>query len=267
MKKVKISFTGFPGWHIECSAMSMKYLGEQFDIHTGGIDHISVHHTNEIAQAEAATGKKFVNYWLHGAFLEYKGEKISRSIISGVFAEGGEKISKPTESLFRISELEEKGFQPLAYRYLVLTGHYRSPLEFSLESLESAQNSYKRMKNIIAEIKDDGKTNKKCLEKFKSAIENDLDMPNALAALWGLLRDEKAEGKISAIKEFDKVLGLGLLKKESVSVPEEVQALIEEREKARKEKNWALSDELREKIREKGFAVDDSTSGTKIKKI
>ncbi len=245
------NIAGFPGWHIECSAMSMKYLGKNFDIHTGGIDHIPVHHTNEIAQSEAATGKKFVNYWLHGAFLEYKGEKISKS----------------TGGLFTVSELEEKGFLPLAYRYLVLTGHYRSPLEFSLESLESAQNSYKRLKNIIAELKNDGKINNGYLKKFKAAIENDLDMPNALAALWGLLRDEKAEGKICTIKEMDKIFGLDLLKKETVSVPAEVQKLVEEREKARTEKNWKLADEIRKKIIEKGYSIDDSAQGAKIKKI
>ncbi|MDD5163285.1 MAG: cysteine--tRNA ligase [Candidatus ainarchaeum sp.] len=241
---------GFPGWHIECSAMSMKYLGEHFDIHTGGIDHIPVHHTNEIAQSEAATGKKFVNYWLHGAFLVFKGEKISKS----------------TGGLFTIAELQEQGFLPLAYRYLALTSHYRNPLEFSLEGLEGAQNSYKRLKNIIAELHDDGKTNKAYLKKFESAINNDLDMPKALSVLWGLLRDEKAEGKIATIKEMDRIFGLDLLKKEEISVPEEVKKLAEEREKARTEKNWGLADEIRKKIIDKGYAIDDTPEGTKIKK-
>jgi len=242
---------GFPGWHIECSAMSMKYLGEHFDIHTGGIDHLQVHHTNEIAQSTAATGKKFVNYWVHGAFLVFKGEKISKS-------KGG---------LFTISELEEKGFLPLSYRYLVLTSHYRNPLEFSLQALEGAQNSLGRMKNIISEFKDDGKTNSAFLKKFESAINNDLDMPKALSVLWALLRDKKAVGKISAIKEMDKVFALDLLKKESLSVPSEIKKLADEREKARSEKNWQLADSLREQILQKGFFLDDTPEGTKIKKI
>ena len=242
---------GFPGWHIECSAMSMKYLGEHFDIHTGGIDHLQVHHTNEIAQSTAATGKKFVNYCVHGAFLVFKGEKISKS-------KGG---------LFTISELEEKGFLPLSYRYLVLTSHYRNPLEFSLQALEGAQNSLGRMKNIISEFKDDGKTNSAFLKKFESAINNDLDMPKALSVLWALLRDKKAVGKISAIKEMDKVFALDLLKKESLSVPSEIKKLADEREKARSEKNWQLADSLREQILQKGFFLDDTPEGTKIKKI
>ena len=130
---------GFPGWHIECSAMSMKYLGDSFDIHTGGIDHIPVHHTNEIAQSEAATGKKFVNFWLHGAFLVFKGEKISKS-------KGG---------LYTIAELEEKGFSPLSFRYFALTAHYRASLNFSLENLEAAQNALENLKQIILELKND----------------------------------------------------------------------------------------------------------------
>ncbi len=241
---------GFPGWHIECSAMSMKYLGEHFDIHTGGEDHIPVHHTNEIAQSEAATGKKFVNYWIHWAFLTSKGEKISKS-------KGG---------LYTISELEEKGFMPLAYRYLCLTAHYKSQLDFSLEVLENAQNSYKRMKNIISEIKDDKKTNKKYLDEFENAVNDDLDMPKALAVLWGLVRDEKAEGRINTIKKIDEVLGLKLLEKEKEKIPEEIKKLAEEREKARKETNFELADKLREEIRKKGWQVEDTEKGAKIKK-
>ncbi|MEK6904506.1 MAG: cysteine--tRNA ligase, partial [Nanoarchaeota archaeon] len=164
---------GFPGWHIECSAMSMKYLGEIFDIHTGGQDHIQVHHTNEIAQSEAATGKPFVRYWLHGAWLLFKGEKISKSM-------GG---------LYTISELEKQGFSPLDFRYLCLTTHYRKPLSFTIENLETARNSYQRLKNIISELKQDGKTNQKYLEKFEEAISDDLNMPEALQVLWTLVRD------------------------------------------------------------------------------
>src|SRR3989344_32009 len=185
---------GFPGWHIECSAMSMKYLGKHFDIHTGGQDHIQVHHTNEIAQSEAATGKKFVNYWMHGAFLTYHGEKVSKS-------KGG---------LYTISDLEERGFQPLSFRYLCLTTHYRKPLDFSLENLRAAQNSLGRLKNKICSCKDDKKTNKKYLAEFEEAIDDDLNMSQALQVLWNFLRDEKAEGKIQTIKKMDSVFGLNL---------------------------------------------------------
>jgi len=242
---------GFPGWHIECSAMSMKYLGEHFDIHTGGEDHIQIHHTNEIAQSEAATGKKFVNYWLHGAFLTFKGEKVSKS-------KGG---------LYTISELQELGFSPLNYRYLCLTTHYKSQLDFSLENLKNAQNSYDRLKNIISEIKDDKKENKKYLKEFEKAINDDLNMPDALKVLWEMLRDEKADGKIETIKEIDKVFGFGLLKKEKIEISEEAKKLVEEREKMRKKGDWKKADELREKIKKLGFWVNDTEEGAKLEKI
>jgi len=241
---------GFPGWHIECSAMSMKYLGEHFDIHTGGEDHIPVHHTNEIAQSEAATGKKFVNYWLHGAFLMSKGEKVSKS-------KGG---------LYTIAELEELGFKPLDYRYLCLSAHYRTQLDFSLDNLKNAQNSLERLKNIISEIKNDKKENKSYLDEFEKAINDDLDMPSALQILWKLVRDEKAEGKIKTIKKMDEVLGLNLLKKEKLEIPSDIKKLADEREKARKKKDWKLSDSLREKIRKKGWQIDDSEERYKIRK-
>ena len=240
---------GFPGWHIECSAMSMKYLGEHFDMHTGGEDHISVHHTNEIAQSEAATGKKFVNYWLHGAFLTFKGEKVSKS-------KGG---------LYTISELEEKGFEPLHYRYFCLNCHYKGQLDFSLENLANAKNSYIRLKNIISVLKDDKKINEKYINEFEKAINDDLDMPKALSVLWNLLRDDKAEGKINALRKIDDVLGLELLKKEKIDIPKEVGGLAEQREKARKEKNWKKSDEFRNKIKEKGFIIEDTEEGYRIK--
>jgi len=242
---------GFPGWHIECSAMSMKYLGEHFDIHTGGIDHIPIHHTNEIAQSEATTGKKFVNYWLHGAFLTFKGEKVSKS-------KGG---------LYTIAELEELGFKPLYYRYLVLSAHYRSNLDFTLDNLKNAQNSYDRLKNIILELKDDKKTNKSYLERFEKAMNDDLNTPEALQVLWKLVRDEKAEGKINIIKKMDEVFGLDLLKKEKISISKEIQKLVDEREKARKNKNFKLADEIRNKINKLGYNISDTNEGAKITKL
>jgi len=242
---------GFPGWHIECSAMSMKYLGEHFDVHTGGIDHISIHHPNEIAQSESATDKKFVNYWLHGEFLTFKGKKVSKS-------KGG---------LYTISELQEKRFNPLAYRYLTFITHYRDPLNFSLESLQSAQEAYSRLKNIVSEIKDDKRINKKYLNQFESAIDNDLDMPKALSILWGLIRDKKAQGKFRTIKEMDKILGLDLSKKEDLNITEKIKKLVAEREEARKNKNWQKSDEIRDKIKSLGYLIEDTSEGQKIKKI
>lgn len=255
---------GFPGWHIECSAMSMKYLSNCFqkgafnpkkfdtiDIHTGGIDHIPVHHTNEIAQSEAAAGKRFVNYWMHGAFLTAKGEKISKS-------KGG---------LFTISELEDMGFKPLSFRYFCFTAHYRSPLNFDLESLQGAQNAYERLKNIISELKDDGKTNKKCLNEFEKAVCHDLDMPKAIAVLWNLVRDKEAEGKVKTIERMDKILGLGLFeKKKKEEIPKNILALMEKREGARKAKDWKTADKIREKIKQLGFVINDTPEGAKIDK-
>ncbi len=242
---------GFPGWHLECSAMSMKYLGETIDIHTGGIDHIPIHHTNEIAQSECATGKKFVNYWLHENFLTFKGEKVSKS-------KGG---------LFTLKELEEQGFDPLIYRYFILTGSYRKALDFSLDILKTAQISYQRLKNIVSDIEDDKTINKKYLEEFRKEINDDLNTPNALQVLWGLVRDTKAKGKYQTIKEMDRVLGLKLLEKEKLDIPKEIKGLLKKRDEARKNKDWASSDKIRDEIRRLGFEILDSAEGSKLKKL
>jgi len=246
---------GFPGWHIECSAMSMKYLGEHFDIHTGGIDHIPIHHTNEIAQAEASTRKKFVNYWLHGAFLTVKGEKVSKS-------KGG---------LYTLSELEELGYKPLAYRYMCLLTHYRSSLDFSLDNLNASKAGYESLKNKIALInaeQSEGKDSKKYLDDFQKSIDDDLNMPRAIQVLQKLLKDEKISGKskIEAIKKMDEVFALDLLKKEKVQVPQEIRELAEQREKARKSKDFKRADDLRDKIKQLGFVVNDTGEGFEIRK-
>jgi len=243
---------GFPGWHIECSAMSSKYLGKQFDIHTGGIDHIPIHHTNEIAQSESAFGKKpWVKYWMHGAFLTNK---------------KGDKISKSKGGLYTISELEKEKFEPLIYRYFCLTTHYRKQLIFSLENLETAKNSYSRLKNLISEIKDCGKINKKYLKEFEKAMNGDLNTPNALQVLWKLVRDKKAEGKIKTIEKMDEVFGLKLLEKEKVEVPIEIKKLVEERNSARKNKDWKKADEIREKINKLGYILEDTKEGSEVKR-
>ena len=242
--------TGFPGWHIECSAMSMKYLGEHFDIHTGGMDNIPIHHTNEIAQSETATGKKFVNYWIHGAWLLFKGEKVSKS-------KGG---------LYTISELEKQGFNALDFRYLALGTHYKKPLNFTIKNLKSAKNSYQRLKNIISEIKDNKEVNTKYLKKFEDTINDDLDTGKSLQVLWELVRDEKAQGKLKTIKKFDEVFGLDLLKKEKLEISENVKKLAESREKSRKKKDWKKADELRRKINELGYIIEDKEKEYVLKK-
>ena len=239
---------GFPGWHIECSAMALKYLGDKIDIHTGGIDLIPTHHTNEIAQNQAATGKKVVNFWMHGAFL----------------LSNGKKASKSTGGLFTLSELE---CNPLSFRYLTFLTHYRKSLNFSLKSLEKANNAYSKLKNIIQELKDDKKINKKYLNEFKNAINNDLDMPKALSILWNLIRDKKAQGKVRTIKEMEKVFALDLFNKKEISIPKNIKELTEKRKIARKNKNYKESDKLRDKIKKLGYIIEDTEKGQKIKKI
>ncbi|MEM5868784.1 MAG: cysteine--tRNA ligase, partial [Candidatus Aenigmatarchaeota archaeon] len=244
---------GYPGWHIECSAMSSKYLGEQFDIHTGGEDHIHIHHTNEIAQSEVAFGKKpWVRYWLHARFLTFKGEKISKS-------KGG---------LYTLSDLEKMGFHPLAYRYFVLSAHYRKTLDFSLEKLKEAQESYFKLKSLIFEIstkEKNNKINKKYLKEFEKFINDDLNTPKALQTLWKLVRDKKAKGKLATIKEMDKVFALDLIVEGEI--PEYVKKLVEKREILRKEKKFDEADKIREELKKMGYLIEDTKDGPKIKKI
>jgi cysteinyl-tRNA synthetase len=242
--------TGFPGWHIECSAMSSKYLGEHFDIHTGGEDHIPIHHENEIAQSECGFGvDKWVNYWMHVAFLNLRGGKMSKS--SG-------KIKT-------IGQLETEGISPMAYKYFNYTAHYRKPLTWSEESIEGAVNSYKKLKNEISNLKNTSSINKKYLKEFEARIDDDLDMPGALAVLWELVRDENADGKIGTIKKMDEVFGLKLLESEEKNkTPEEILEIARNRQKAREEKNWKKSDELRDLIKTKGWIVKDTKEGFEL---
>ncbi|TSA27166.1 cysteine--tRNA ligase [bacterium] len=254
---------GYPGWHIECSAISMCYLGESFDIHCGGIDHIPVHHTNEIAQSEAATGKKSVNYWLHAEFLIMNEEKMSKS--KGDF--------------LTLSKLEEMGYSPMVYRYFCLGAHYRQPLTFSDEAIKTAKSAYNRLINIIIEIKksrNESKPNSEYIEKvtqeFKKKINNDLNMPEALAVMWQMLRSNEIgnKGKYELVLDFDRIFGLQLDKVEQILEEEAqqkvdvklVEQLIKEREEARRSKNWVKSDEIREKLSEMGVEVRDSAERT-----
>ncbi len=247
---------GYPGWHIECSAMSMKYLGVHFDIHTGGEDHIPVHHTNEIAQSEGATGKKFVNYWLHGAFLTFKGEKVSKS-------KGG---------LYTVSELEEIGYKPEHYRYLCLLTHYRKPLDFSLEHLDAARNAYERMKRKVIELrssklKGENKS-KDYVSQFVQSINDDLNMPAAMHVIWKVVEDDSFDSKkkLALLEEFDEVFGLDIVNmKESITaIPGEIMQLAKEREAARKAKDWKKSDQLRDVLKDKGYVIEDTSEGYRL---
>ncbi|TKJ17269.1 cysteine--tRNA ligase [Candidatus Woesearchaeota archaeon B3_Woes] len=252
---------GFPGWHLECSAMSSKYLGKQFDIHTGGEDHIQVHHTNEIAQSEAAFNvKPWVKYWLHGAFLTHKSEKISKS----------------TGGLYTISDLEKNGFTALAYRYFCLNTSYRKQLNFSLEILEGAKNSYERLKNIIIDLKSKKDSNKtkefeKYRKQFKEYIDDDLNMPKALSVLWDVLRDEKlgSKEKLELAYDFDKVFGLDIkdIEEEKQKLDKEIKELIEQREKARKNKDYSKADKIRDDLKKKGIVLEDTSEGVRWKKV
>ena len=251
---------GFPGWHIECTAMSTKYLGDTFDIHTGGEDHIPVHHTNEIAQSFGAFGKISANYWMHNAFITFKGQKLSKS-------SGG---------LFTVLDLKKMDHDyPMVFRYMALNSHYRKGIEFSLESMVSAKNALNRLKNYVLDFKNSGGVitgiDENYKNEFKEKITDDLAMPEAMAVVWKLMRsDLNMSTKIGTLLNFDEVLGLNLSSLMSFideEVPPDVLALVEERKKAREEKNWTESDRLREIIKEKGYLVEDSQNSCKIQRI
>ena len=248
---------GYPGWHIECSAMSMKYLGEHFDIHCGGIDAIPVHHTNEIAQSEAATGHTWVNYWCHGEFLLNDSGKMSKS--SGEF--------------LTLSVIKEKGYDPLDYRYFCLTGHYRSQLKFSYEALDHARSARRSLTDRIRELKGEaepanvpGEKARAYMDAFDSAMENDLSSPQALSQLHIMLKDDIPAGdKLAAILYMDEVLGLRLSEIEAAGNEkiggEEEERLLEERTAAKKAKDYKRADEIRAELLERGFIVRDTPSG------
>lgn len=311
---------GYPGWHIECSAMAMCYLGEAIDIHCGGIDHIPVHHTNEIAQSEGASGKQFARYWLHGAFLTTDKEKMSKS--KGEF--------------LKLELLESKGFEPLSYRYLCLSAHYRRELSWSWEAITTASQSLARLRSQVLDIASQVGNSVKALETvdadvnteantadstvngtvdgtvdgtellrntltrdnatadytanytadyigaFEQALYHDLSLPRALAVLHKVVNDKKlaAQKKLTLIYTFDRVCGLDLEKwvnkkfsgdklseNSDISLPAEVTLLMREREEARRNRNWAMADELRDKLLNLGYQVIDGKSGMQIKKV
>lgn len=240
---------GFPGWHLECSAMSSKYLGETFDIHTGGVDHIPVHHENEIAQSEAASDKAFVKYWLHNEFLTVDNGKMSKSL----------------GNLFTLEDIEEKEIDPLAFRYLALNSHYRSKLNFTWEALKNASHSLNNLRTIFRNIPEEGEIDEAWLEKFQAALADDLNSAQALAIAWEYARSDNASQP--TLQKFDEVLGLDLARpEEAVELTEEQKNLLEERKAAREAKDFARSDEIRDEFAAAGLEIEDTKDGEQIVK-
>ena len=245
---------GFPGWHIECSAMSERYLGEHFDIHTGGADLAPIHHNNEIAQSECAHGHPFVTYWLHNAFVNVASGKMAKSEGTGI----------------TLQSIVERGFDPIVYRYWLLGGHYRTPMTFSWEALEAAAAAYRRLQGFLQEWDQaDAHTDATYEQKFQEAVYDDINTPQALAITWELVSDQNLSSGIkkATILKFDKILGLKLATKSSTVVPKEVQQLATERQQARDEKRWNDADILRQKINDLGFTVRDTPHGPVVEKF
>jgi cysteinyl-tRNA synthetase len=260
---------GFPGWHIECSAMAMKYLGKTIDIHTGGIDHLTIHHPNEIAQSEAATGKKFVRYWLHCNFLFVEGQKMAKSL----------------GNIFTLEDIEKRGFSPLAFKYLVLTSHYRSEINFTWQAMESAENAYRNLiENVSGELIMDAdlRGNKKNVnyslresasslresasKEILNIINNDLDTPKLIAKIWEVLRSNKSfEYKKNFVLLADEILGLELEKFIKRKIPQKIKDKVLLREKLRKEKKWEMADKIREELLKLGYKIEDTKFGPIVK--
>lgn len=246
---------GYPGWHIECSCISIKYLGEYLDIHCGGVDNIFPHHTNEIAQAESYLGHKWGNYWFHTEHLN----------------DSTGKMSKSKEEFLTVSLLKEKGYNPLSYRFLCLQSHYRKQMIFTFESLDIAENAYKKLLNRVANLKNDGVVDKNIKEmyitKFKETLEDDLNTSNSLTVLYEVLKSDINDAtKRELVLEFDKVLSLDLMKSNTNDVDSNkkkyIQEMIEKRELAKREKNYVLADEIRNKLNEEGIILKDTREGT-----
>lgn len=253
----------YPGWHLECSAMSRKYLGEEFDIHTGGVDHIPTHHENEIAQSKGAFGKIPARIWMHVEFLQIDGGKMSKSL----------------GNVYTISQLEEKGIEPLAFKLFCYTAHYRTKLNFTFEGALASQKALNRLREAFEKNKNGNddvadELIQEYKEKFTEAINDDLNMPLAMGTVWEVARNDLKSKKIAdLLLDFDKVLGLDLENSEKyieeqskMDLPDEIIELIEKRKKAREEKNWQLSDEIRDVLKEKGYLVKDTKEGMTLEK-
>jgi len=246
---------GFPGWHIECSAMSRKYLGQPFDVHTGGEDHIKLHHVNEIAQSESAFEKPMANFWIHVLFLTIEGKRIGKSL----------------GNAFIMKDVEERGFHPLDLRYLFLQAHYRSKQDFTWKALKAARSAREKIVDFVKENISDksGKVIKKYKEDFLKSLENDFKICKSLAIMWDVIKsDEKIEDKLQTVFDFDRVLGLGLtgIKQEKRKPDEkkEIENLIKEREEARRNKDWEKADDIRDELKKMGIGVKDTDAGTEI---
>lgn len=245
---------GFPGWHLECSVMSHRELGDTFDIHTGGVEHMTVHHPNEMAQSQAVTGKIQANYWLHNQHLRYEGGKISKS--AGTF--------------FKLSDLEEKGYSPMAFRYFILQNNYRKPHNFSWDSLTASQNTLKNILREISFYSGKGKIDKDMMEDFYEALADDLNTAKALSVLQKVIESKIEDNdKLATVLEMDKVLGfdLGRLRQEAMEISSEAEDLLNKRKSARENKDWAISDQLRDKLKEIGVEVQDTPDGQKAIQI
>ena len=250
----------YPGWHIECSAMSNKYLGEVFDIHTGGIDLVPTHHENEIAQSKGCTGKIPARFWMHCEFLLIDGGKMSKSL----------------GNTYLVQDLIDKGYDPLAYKMLCFTSHYRNKLNFTWEALSGAQNSLIKLKEGYAKHQEGKENIEETLiteykQRFLEAINDDLNMPVAMSVIWEIIKNPRKSKQLAdLLLDFDKVLGIKIdepVKQKQEELPKDILDLIEKRKQARQEKNWALSDELRDLIKEKGYAVKDSKDGMTVERI
>ena len=248
--------TCYPGWHLECSAMSRKYLGENFDIHTGGIDHIPIHHENEIAQSKGATGKIPANYWMHCEFLLVNGGKMSKSL----------------NNLYTLKDLNEKGYSPLDYRMFNFSSHYRNKINFTFEAMDAAKSALKRLKEGYKNHEQGNENIEESIlldyeNRFLQAINDDLNMPVAMSIVWEVIKNpRKSKQFANLLKKFDIVLGLKIDEEEKVDLPEEILELVEQRKKAREQKDWGKSDELRDLISNKGYIVKDSKEGMTVEK-
>ena len=250
----------YPGWHIECSAMGQKYLGEQFDIHTGGIDLIPTHHENEIAQSKGACGKIPANYWMHGEYLLINGGKMSKSL----------------GNVYLIKDFIERGYDPIVYRLFSYSCHYKNKLNFTWEGIEAASKSLERLKqgyknHLEGKDETDQSIINEYEEKFHKAINDDLNMPAAMSAVWEVVRNDKKSPKLAELLiKFDTVLGLKIneeTKKQIEEIPQEILDLVEQRKKARENKDWTKSDELRDLIQSKGYEIKDTKEGTEINQM
>lgn len=244
---------GRPGWHIECSAMSTKYLGEHFDIHTGGVDLTFPHHENEIAQSECASGHKFVNYWLHNEHLLLDGKKMSKSL----------------KNDYRLKDLKEKGFSPVDYRYWLLQASYKTIVNFTWEGLESSKTALKKLKSFYLSAPETGVISHSYKERFESAMNDNLNTGEALALVWKLVKDEGVNDadKKATLLDFDTVFGLGAKNWKKEEIPKEIQKLVDERNVARQNKDWQKSDEIRERIKSLGYEIKDAGDSTEVFKI